>query len=285
MPTPLQSRFIDVDGLRLHYLEGGEGEPVLMLHGWPTSSYLYRNVGARVADGRRVLALDLPGFGKSDKPPGASYSFRFYADAITGFLDAVGVGRTGLVVHDLGGPVGLWWMVHNRDRTSSLVLLNTLVYPTPSWAVVAFVVASYIPGLRYLLASPWGLATAMRLGTCREDLPEDVVPAVQEPFAGTPARRVLLKAGHSLHPGGMKTIAEKLPEFDGPVRVVYGTRDRILPDVARTMARVARDLPRAEVTALDGCGHFLQEDRPDEIGDLLAAFFTGTREPGTAPRP
>ncbi len=273
MPTPLHSKFVDVNGMRLHYLDGGDGDPVLMLHGWPTSSFLYRTVGSHVADGRRVLALDLPGFGQSDKPADGSYSFRFYSDAITGFLDALGVARTGLVVHDLGGPVGLWWMVHNQDRTSELVLLNTLIFPPPSLAVVAFVVATYIPGLRYLLASPWGLKTTMRLGTCREDLPDDVVPAVQAPFVDVPARKVLLKAGHALHPGGMKTLAARLGEFTGPVRIVYGTRDRILPDVARTMKRAAEHLPQAVLTALDGCGHFLQEDRPDELGALLADFF------------
>jgi pimeloyl-ACP methyl ester carboxylesterase len=273
----LTSAFVEVDGLTLHYLDGGVGEPVLLLHGWPTSSYLYRNVAPHlVAAGRRVLALDLPGFGRSDKPPEASYSFRFYDRALTGFLDALGIERTGLVVHDLGGPVGLHWMVENPDRVSALCLLNTLVYPRPSWAVVAFVLASYTPGLRGLLASPWGLRTSMRIGTTSPSAASDeVVAAVQAPFAEASARAVLLKAAHGLHPGGMKTIAEKLPQVRVPVRIVYGTEDRILPDVARTMARVARDLdlPAEAVTALAGCGHFLQEDRPDEIGQLLAGFF------------
>ena len=274
MGTTLESRFVEVDGLRLHYLEAGAGTPVLLLHGWPTSSFLYRNVAPHLAAGHRVLALALPGFGRSDKPLDASYSFRFFDRTLTGFLDALDIPATGLVVHDLGGPVGLHWMVHNPGRVTALGLLNTLIYPRPSMAVVAFILASYTPLLKGYLVSPAGLRLAMNAGTCCSDaLTDEMVAGVQAPFEETVARKALLKAAHGLHPGGMATIADKLKETTVPVRVIYGTRDRILPDVARTMARVARELPHAEVTALDGCGHFLQEDRPDEVGALLAEFF------------
>lgn len=275
--SPLTSKFIDLDGLNLHYLEGGEGDPVLLLHGWPTSAFLYRNVAPHlVAAGRRVIALDLPGFGKSDKPLDASYSFRFFDRTLSAFLDGLGIEQTGLVVHDLGGPVGLHWMVENPTRVSALGLLNTLIYPRPSWAVVAFVVASYLPLLKGFLVSPAGLRMAMKVGTCSPDgASDEVVSGVQAPFADKAARRALLKSAHGLHPGGMKTIAQKLKDTTVPVRIIYGTQDRILPDVARTMGRAAKELelPEASVTALDGCGHFLQEDRPDEVGRILAAFF------------
>ena len=275
--SPLTSKFIDLDGLKLHYLDGGEGEPVLLLHGWPTSAFLYRNVAPHlVAAGRRVIALDLPGFGKSDKPLDASYSFRFFNRTLNSSLFALGCAQTGLVVHDLGGPVGLHWMVENPARVSALGLLNTLVYPRPSWAVVAFVVASYLPLLKGYLVSPSGLRVAMKVGTCSPSGSSDeVVRGVQEPFVDKAARKALLKSAHGLHPGGMRTIGQKLKTTKVPVRIVYGTEDRILPDVARTMKRVAKELslPPERVTALAGCGHFLQEDRPDEVGRLLAEFF------------
>lgn len=273
-PTPT-SGFLDLDGLRLHYLEAGEGEPVLLLHGWPTSSFLWREVMPRIAEGNRVIALDLPGFGQSDKPLDVSYSFRYFEGVLDAALDALGIESVGLAVHDLGGPVGLYWACRHPERLRRLAILNTLVYPEFSWAVVLFVSACKLPGLRSLMASPTGLRLAMQVGVAdRACVTPEVVAGVQAPFGSRDSRRALLRAGGNLSPKGFREIAEKLPSLEVPVRIVYGERDRILPDVAKTMARVKGDLPQAEITALADCGHFLQEDRPDEVGRLLAGFFS-----------
>lgn len=269
-----ESKTVTVDGLRLHYLTAGEGPAVLLLHGWPTSSFLWREVIPPLSQKGRVLALDLPGFGRSDKPLDASYSFRFFARILNGFLAQLGIEEVGLTVHDLGGPIGLYWALTNPERVRALALLNTVVYPQFSWAVVAFVAASRLPGLRALLASPQGLAWALQIGLAdRSRATEEVIRGVQEPFQTRDARKALLKAAHSLHPKGFQEIERRLPSFRGPVRIIYGAKDWILPDVAKTMARVARDLPQAEITRLSDCGHFLQEERGAEIGALLHKFF------------
>src|ERR1700722_19545561 len=145
--TEPTSAHVEVDGLRLHYLTAGSGSgaPVLLLHGWPTSSFLWRNVMPAIAAHRRVIALDLPGFGRSSKPLDASYSFRFYRRALDGFLGALGIDRIGLAVHDLGGPVGLSWAMLEPARRERLALLNTIVYPELSWAVIAFGAACRLP--------------------------------------------------------------------------------------------------------------------------------------------
>ena len=260
--------------MRIHVREEGNGPAVLLIHGWPTSSHLWRQCIPPLARQRRVLAIDLPGFGRSDKPLDASYSFRFFDRVLDGTLDALGVDSVALAVHDLGGPVGLHWAVQHFERVRALGLLNTLVYPEPSWAVIAFVAASYLPGLRSYLTSPLGLEHALKLGLgdAKRATPE-AIAGVQAPFDTRASRKALLKAAHGLHPGGMQTIARRLSEYRGPVRIVYGARDRILPDVAKTMQRVARDLPQAEVTCLHDCGHFLQEERGEAIGELLAEIF------------
>ena len=275
MPPDAASKYVEVEGLQLHYLEQGAGEPVLLLHGWPTSSFLWRNLIGPIAEHNRAIAIDLPGFGKSDKPLDPSYSFRYYDRVLNGFLDALGIDATGLAVHDLGGPVGLYWASQNPERIRKLALLNTLVYARPSWAVIAFVAAARMPGVRSWLASPSGLARAMRIGVHdKSRLTEEVIRGVQEPFETKEARRALLKAGTGLHPGGFKEIERWLPSADVPVRIVYGERDRILPDVAKTMRRVASDVSAPpEITALPDCGHFLQEERPAEVARILADFF------------
>jgi pimeloyl-ACP methyl ester carboxylesterase len=270
----LESKYLEFEGHRLHWLEAGEGPAVVLLHGWPTSAFLYRNIGPAIAAKNRVLIPDLIGFGKSDKPLDVSYSFRFHERILSAWLDAIGVDDVGLCVHDLGGPVGLYWACMHPERIRSLALLNTLVYPRPSWAVVAFVIAAYTPFVRMWLTSPSGLDFAMDYGTCtKRKLADEVYEGVRAPFPDKASRRALLKAAVGLSPKGMMDIARILPTFDVPVRCIYGEQDRILPDVARTMKKVKEDLPQAEITALRGCGHFLQEERSDEIGELLAAFF------------
>jgi pimeloyl-ACP methyl ester carboxylesterase len=271
----MDSRFIEVEGLRLHYREHGTGDPVLLLHGWPTSSYLWRDVMRPIGDaGRRAIALDLPGFGKSDKPD-ASYSFRFHARVLSGFLDALSITRTSLVVHDLGGPIGLYWAKENEHRVDALGLCNTIVYPEFSWAVVAFVAACRAPIMRRAMASQWGLGVAMRTGVHDPSrLGADAIREVQAPFRSRASQRALLRTAYGLHMGGFRDLAAWMPTVKIPVRIVYGARDRILPDVAQTMQRVKRDVPHAEITALDDCGHFLQEERGAEVGELFAAFLS-----------
>jgi pimeloyl-ACP methyl ester carboxylesterase len=134
---PIQS--VQLDGLRVAYRELGQGPPVLLVHGWPTSSFLWRNVMPHIARANRVVAIDLPGFGESDKPVGIRYNFAFFDGILEGFLAKLGIAELGLAVHDLGGPIGLHWAVDRPERVTRLALLNTLVYPEFSEAVKDFV--------------------------------------------------------------------------------------------------------------------------------------------------
>ncbi len=260
--------------MRIAYRAAGSGPPVVLLHGWPTSSFLWRNVMVPIARRNRVIAPDLPGFGASDKPLDVQYDFDLFESTLDELLAVLDIDEVGLAVHDLGGPVGVHWAVHRPQRVTRLALLNTLLYPDFSEAVMAFIKACSEPELREQLTSPAGLEAAMRLGLADEaNLTEEVVAAVREPFADADSRRALAAAGIGLSIEGFAEIERLLPSLEVPVRIVYGERDRILPDVARTMARVQHDLPQAEVTALPDCGHFLQEEAPDRIGEELARFF------------
>ncbi|HEV7770260.1 MAG TPA: alpha/beta fold hydrolase [Solirubrobacterales bacterium] len=194
-------RFVEVDGLRIAYCEMGEGAAVLLLHGWPTSSYLWRNVMPSIAGANRVVAIDLPGFGASAKPLDAAYGFDFHAGVLDGFLAALEVEQLALAVHDLGGPIGLDWARRNPDRVTGLALLNTLVYPEFSDAVLAFVDACSKPETRQFLSSPEGLKAAMELGLADPSrLTDEVLAAVQQPFATDDARTALMDAGKGLDP-------------------------------------------------------------------------------------
>ena len=278
--TKPSSHYTTVNGLRLHYLEAApptpnpDTPPILLLHGFPTNSHLYRNILPELARTHRAIAVDLPGYGLSDKPLDVTYDFRFFTSILNDLLDALGIEQTNLVAHDLGGPVGLYWAVENPSRVRDIVLLNTLVYPETSWAVKLFLLALRTPILRDYLVSPKGIVGAMKLGVVhKERLTREVLTPYTAPFETEAARKALIKAGSGLSIGGLANIARKLPTLESSLRLIYGENDRILPDIATTMQRVQRAHPQAELTALPNCGHFLQEDDPTQIATLIANFF------------
>ncbi|OZG72286.1 hypothetical protein BTA51_16230 [Hahella sp. CCB-MM4] len=274
------SQYTNVDQLRIHYLEAvpvedDELPPILLIHGFPTSSYLWRNIMPALAARRRVIAIDLPGYGASDKPLNVSYSFRFYQRVIDGFLDNLGITDINLVVHDIGGPIGVYWAVHQAERVRSLVLLNTLVFSDFSWAVMAFLFCCKLPGVRHLLSSPWGLKYSMYIGMLNHDrITNEMIQNIQQPFVDKLARKALLQAGAGLVPEGFKDMENKLSRLTMPVRIINGTKDRILPDMPSTAKRIKDILPQTTVTSLPHCGHFLQEDDPVQVAALLADFFS-----------
>jgi len=255
--TEPSSHYTEVNGLRLHYLEAGEGEPILLLHGFPTSSHLYRNILPELGKTHRAIAIDLPGYGLSDKPLDVSYDYDFYAEVLSGFLDALGIEEIHLAVHDLGGPVGLYWAIQNPGRVPKLILI-----------------AMKTPGLRDFIVSPKGLVGTMQFGVARKArITREVLTPYAAPFETPTARKALIKAGGGLGVRGLAKIARELPAYQTSIRLIYGEKDRVLPDVAKTMARLQRDHPKAELTALPNCGHFLQEDDPERVGQLMAEFL------------
>ncbi|MDW3646930.1 MAG: alpha/beta fold hydrolase [Bacteroidia bacterium] len=274
LPSGIESKFVQVKDLNLHYLEAGEGEVLLLLHGWPTSSWLYRDLMPKLSENNRVIALDLPGFGLSDKRIEDSFSFNYYLRHIDGFLEALSIDKISLTVHDLGGPIGMLWAVRNQERLQKLVLLNTLVFPEMSWMVKLFGLATVMPLVNTWLAGPAGIRFSMRFGVQqKEKLTPEVLKPYQEPFVDRKDRKVLLKAIQRMSPKGFKEIAQKLPELKHPVRLIYGENDRILPDVAQTMARVKEILPQSEMSSIPNCGHFLQEEVAEEIADEMLKFM------------
>ena len=263
----------------LHFVEEGKkhhpSEAILLLHGWPTSSYLYRHMMRPLGEHMRVIAPDLLGFGKSEKDPKASFSFRYHANALEDLIQQLGIEKVHLVVHDLGGPIGLWWGLQQPHMVKSITLLNTLVYPKFSWAVKLFVLMSMFPIVKSWLSSSGGIRFAMRLGLFNKDLlTDEVLRQYQEPFKDGAARTCLLRSAHRLHINGFHDVVEKLGSFDKPFQIIYGMEDRILPNVGDTMQSLKTLVPHASVHALPECGHFLQEEKPEEITQLMVRFYT-----------
>jgi pimeloyl-ACP methyl ester carboxylesterase len=266
---------VTIDGLTIAYRELGDGPPVLLIHGWPTSSYLWRDVMPPLARTNRVVALDLPAFGGSDKPLDVRYGFGFFLRILDGFADALDLAETGLAVHDIGGPIGVHWALDRPGRVNAIAILNTLLYPEFDPTTIEFVKELATPELRARRTSAAGLTEVLRLGFAEQsNAPDETIAALIEPFASEDAQIALAKAGIELSPKGFAEIATRLSTLEMPVRVIYGEQDRILPDVATTFARLERDVPQAISTVLP-CGHFAPLEAGAEIGEMFAEFFAG----------
>lgn len=274
MTDGISKQFVEVDGLKIAYLAGGRGEPILFVHGWPTFSYLWRRQVPALAERFQVYALDLPGFGDSDKPAEVDYTLNFYAGILTGFLDVLSVERVTLVCHDLGGSIALLWAVRQPERLARLVITDTVPYPDLPLMIRLMLPAARLPGLGQMLVSRYGLRLMFQLGTAGQGVVTDqLVATYDRPLTETPgARRTLLRILAGTEPAEVGEIAGNLDRISGPTLIVWAEKDPSAPlSIAR---RLHTDIRGSLLRTIPDCGHFLTEDRPDEVNRLLLEFLT-----------
>jgi haloalkane dehalogenase len=273
-----EPRYLDQDGLRMHYVDEGEGDgaPVLLLHGEPTWSYLYRKViPPLVATGARCVAPDYFGFGRSDKPTDRGwYSYDAHYSSIERFADELDLRDATLVVQDWGGPLGFRLAVERPHRIARLVVLNTGIgarAPNDEWlrfqAFMRRVDTDIVAGqlVRLSLVQP---------------VDDAVIAAYDAPFP-TPESRIgivmfpELVPTSSDHPSApaMLDVRERLRAWDKPALVLFSDSDPIFS--RRAAEAMAAILPRADLAdPVEGAGHFLQEDRGEVIARQIASFVS-----------
>jgi haloalkane dehalogenase len=298
---PYEPRWFDADGGRVHYVDEGprDGTPVVMLHGNPAWAYLYRRfIPELTAAGHRAIALDLLGFGRSDKPPDeSSYSVARHTGRVGPLLDGLDLRDACLVVHDWGGPIGLPWAVANPDRVARLMILNTFAPALPGPMGKALTLRLLrLRGTGELIAKVrGGLTEDFLLGAGtrrRERLDDDVKRAYRAPYesaasrAARPAgkgaidalrlaaasrtgvlafpRQVPLSPDSPVAELTRETEAGLRRHFrDRPAHICWGMRDVLFgPEV---LDRWRDTLPNAGVTQLDDAGHFVQEDAHERV--------------------
>ncbi|MDE3189527.1 MAG: alpha/beta fold hydrolase [Acidobacteriota bacterium] len=267
---------IHIEGQRMHYLDEGAGAPVLLVHGEPTLSYLWRRlIPPLVAHGYRAVAPDLIGFGRSDKPAEVEwYSYDRHVASIAGLADALDLRGITLVVHDWGGPIGLRYAVEHEERVERLVVLDTGIGggrpPSELWLRFREVVRALGADV-----DPVRLVESGTVG----GLSDEARAAYAEPFP-TPESKAGLRAFPELvpaeagHPNAepMNRVRDALRSWTKPALVVWGAQDAVLPSA---LAHAFADLvPGAgDPVVLEGAGHFLQEDRPDELAEAILRFL------------
>ncbi len=272
---PFAPHYLDLDGLRLHYLDEGEGEPVLCLHGEPTWSFLYRKMIPTLARSARVIAPDYLGFGRSDKPTDVGwYTFDRHCASIMRLVEELDLARLTVVVQDWGGPIGLRLAVEQQQRVARLVILNTAVGggrpPSETWLrfrdLVRGAGSEFQPGRLIRRSAVRGLV-------------DEVVAAYDAPFPTSESKAGALAFPELVptepeHPNTapLAAIRDALKSWDKPALVLFGDSDPIFaPEVAEAISRLIPGALPAELVR--NAGHFVQEDAGEEVAERIVEFL------------
>jgi haloalkane dehalogenase len=267
-------RRFEAGGVRSFVREQGEGPTVLLLHGVPASSFLYRKVIPRLADqGLRAVAFDFPGLGLAERPRQFDYSWTGLARWLGEAIDALELDRCHLVVHDIGGPVGCEWAVRNPDRVLSLTALNTDLSPATfrrPWTMQPFSIRGV--GELWLHATPKPVFAALfrhqGLGD-RSAMSTAEIYVYRELLMRLDRGRAFLRImrGFELTEEKQRLLWDGLAQRSYPARIIWGEQDPVLG--LDHMAGVERVLGVDDPVLLPA-KHFLQEDQAGALSYAIA---------------
>lgn len=279
---PFVPHYVEVHGLRIHYVDEGpaDGEPVLLLHGEPSWSYLYRKMIPGIVEaGYRAIAPDLVGFGRSDKPTRREdYTYQRHVDWMLGVIEALDLRNITLFCQDWGGLIGLRLAAEHERRFARIVAANTFL-PTgdtpPGEAFLAW--------QRYSQEAPAFHAGGVVKGGCVNKPPQEVIDAYDAPF---PDDRYLAGARQFplLVPTSPQDPASEanrrawsvLQRWQKPFLTAFGDSDAITRGADRFLQRAIPGAKGQPHTTIVGAGHFLQEDKGPELAQVVVNFMKQT---------
>lgn len=270
-----------IDGIRLHYVDEGSGPPILLVHGQPTWSYLYRKmIRPLVAAGYRCIAPDLMGFGLSDKPTDESaYTLGRHVELVTGLVEKLQLAGVTIVGQDWGGPVGLRYAIDHQDNVRSLVILNTLVKITPVPLLFTFVFrnggfSSFLVRRldlfrKIIFRRGWPFRRPLEAGVMEQYKMPHPMAATRAGIAAFPK----MIPGNDRHPNAayISQIDSVLRNWDVPVLVMFSDGDIAFKPTEGQ--RIAEMVPDGRFQVVRNAGHYLQEDAGEEIAQRMVTFL------------
>jgi pimeloyl-ACP methyl ester carboxylesterase len=284
---PFAARYARVNGWRMHYVDEGAGDPILLLHGNPTWGYLYRDViPPLVSAGYRVIVPDMIGFGLSEKPAREqAHSLDGHIANLTGLVRQLDLQRLTVVCHDWGGPTGLGFAMSNPGRVRALTVMSTWAWPTPPaefhtrvfpWRMMhAPLVGPYLLGRHNVLARRGVYLSVVGRDKFRREAQavyEAVLPDAETRLLTWVWPRWIPLDDTARAQARFAWLEAELAKSKLPTLIIWGREDEVF-DAATFTERFKRLLPHSEGPHMVTGRHFLQEDSGPEIAELIAAFL------------
>lgn len=279
---PFEPNYVETGGLRLHYVDEGprDADPVLMLHGEPSWSYLYRTMIPPVAAaGHRAIAPDLVGFGRSDKPVNREdYTYERHVEWMRGVIESLDLRDITLVCQDWGGLIGLRLVAENPDRFARVVAANTFL-PTGDMPLGD----AFHNWREYSQTTPEFHVGGIVKGGCVTELPANVIAAYDAPFpsdeykAGARQFPTLVPATPDDPAAPANRAAwDVLQKWEKPFLTAFSDSDPITRGADRFLQAAIPGCAGQPHTTIAGAGHFLQEDKGEELAAVVSQFIRGT---------
>jgi len=282
---PFESKFVEVHGSRMHYVEEGSGDPVLFLHGNPTSSYLWRNVIPHLSPLARCIALDLIGMGKSDKPD-IEYRFFDHVRYVDGFIEALGLRNITFVIHDWGSALGFHYARQHEGNVKGLAFMEAIVRPVtwdewPEQARQMFQ-AFRTPQVGWdLLVNQNAFVEQVLPGAIFRKLSQEEMARYREPYPDPASRRPTWRWPNEIPIEGesadvveaAQAYADWLGKSDVPKLLLYAQPGAIMREPLVEWCR--NNIRKLKAVDIGPGVHFVQEDRPHEIGEAIAQWYRG----------
>ena len=263
-----ESKWIEANGVKLHYIQAGEGPDVVLLHGIGASLFIWRLLFPLLQKRHRVTAIDIPGFGRSGKDVGRDYGLDAQTDVLIAALQAIGIEKADLVGSSMGGAISLWMA---KRRPDSFEKVAVLAPATDATLVNPFVhkLAPIAPMFRMTMNRSTMRRILKQVIMRQELITEAVVDRYLEPFLdGGASLRTFVSATSLL---ADKRLPSQLSEVRSKVLVLYGEQDRSVP--RKSIDRLMTILPSAMLATHAEAGHHIMEDEPVWVEKQLETFF------------
>jgi len=282
---PFESKYVEVLESQMHYIDEGQGDVILFIHGNPTSSYLWRNIIPYVSDDARVIAVDLIGMGKSDKPD-IDYSFEDHAKYLDGFIKELELKNVTLVIHDWGSALGFNYAANNEGNIKGIAFMEALLMPMPSYDVfpspemIEMFKNFRTPGVGEEMIMNQNIFVEQLLPSLIvRELSEEEMNYYSEPYPTPESRKPVWKWPNEIPIGGepknvhdiISSYNQWLQTTETPMLMIYATPGVLGNEMAVQWAK--DNLKNLKVVNVGEGIHFIQEDNPDAIGKAISDWY------------